>query len=358
MMILYEFLNKITNEGYVGITHRPIEDRKYEHLYELRKGKHHNIRFQNAYNKYGEKSFEHIVRKTFDNLDSLNKAEIEVLEKEKDRLYNVAPGGNSGYHNFEARKKISKCQLKSVVGMCIDTGEIRKYSSVTETEKDGFDYKNIGGACKLSRYNSKNRSNNKLSAQGWVWMYQKDFDLEEMKRRRHNASRSKIRLERPIAGKHLRTGKVVIFKSGEDCRRELGIKQPGFACEFKTSKTRGGYVWVYMNESGWEFLLEERYLQLKNRKSLKGTLKKMSTVIGMSVDTGEIKEYSSADELKLDGFDIKGVNKAINESVTYSLIGTPYVRISYKNYAWCKKSENSILILQDKIIRIKNKKVK
>jgi len=45
-----------TGKFYVGGT-TDCRRRRYEHLYALRKSKHRSIRFQNAFNKYGESSF-------------------------------------------------------------------------------------------------------------------------------------------------------------------------------------------------------------------------------------------------------------------------------------------------------------
>lgn len=264
-MTLYELVNKITKEGYVGITHRSVKKRWQEHLYELRGNRHGNSKLQNAFNKYGESAFEWIIRQTFETLEELNKAEQEVLEKEKDRLYNLAPGGNAFFHYLANKQKISKSQLKPVVGMSIKTGEIREYASVMETAKDGFDPRGIGGACKLSIYENKNKSFNKLSSQDWVWMYKKDFNVEEMENRRQGASRGKIRMQRPVVGKHLVTGNIVKFKSGIDAGRTLNISHIYKACQYDTHKTKGGYIWVYGDIDNHESLLEERYMDyMKN----------------------------------------------------------------------------------------------
>jgi len=53
---IYCFENTINNKKYIGYSNF-IRRRKKEHLYYLRKGKHHNSYFQNAWNKYGEGSF-------------------------------------------------------------------------------------------------------------------------------------------------------------------------------------------------------------------------------------------------------------------------------------------------------------
>lgn len=259
-MTLYELLNNITKEGYVGITHREPNKRLREHLYDLRTNTHGNPHLQNAFNKYGEFAFEFIIRETFETLEALNKAEKEVLENEKDRLYNIAPGGNTFYHYIEGKEKISKSQLKPVVGMSIKTGEIREYSSVMETAKDGFDPKGIGGACKLYRYEGKDRAHVRLSNQGYVWMYKKDFYIEKLEERRQLAIRGKIRLERPVLGKSLKTGEIIYFRSSQEAGRN-GFTSTSIyqACNGSRLKTHAGFVWVFGDTNNSQSLLEQRY---------------------------------------------------------------------------------------------------
>ena len=259
-MTLYELVNKITKEGYIGITQREPNKRRREHIYALRGGRHGNIRLQNAFKKYGELAFEFEVRGVFNSLEELNKAEIEVLEKEKDRLYNLAPGGNAFAHYLESKQKISKSQLKPVVGMDIKTGEIKEYASVTDTAKDGFIINNIGGACNLTRYCMTSGSFSRLSVNGWVWMYKKDFSLQELERRRQLASRGKIRSERPVIGKSLKTGDIVRFKSSQEAGRNGFYGQSVYqACDGSRVKSHKGFIWVFGDIDNPESLLEKRY---------------------------------------------------------------------------------------------------
>lgn len=272
-MTLYEIINIINNKGYVGITHRSVHIRWKEHLYRLRSNKHKNLPLQHAYNKYGENAFKFTIRATFNSISEMNKIEQEILEKEKNRLYNLAPGGNAFYHYIESKKKISNSQFKPVIGMNIKTGEIRKYNSILETSKDKFNCKSISGACNLSKCLCKNRSSFRiLSVQGWVWMYEKDFTIEEMQKRREMARRGKIRLERPIMGKNIITGEIVKFISGNDLKRKLNVSDIHAACLYKANKTRCGFVWVYADMEGHESLLNERWKTYHNkykRKQLK-----------------------------------------------------------------------------------------
>lgn len=263
-MTLYELVNKITKYGYIGITVRQPKKRWQEHIYELRGNRHGNARLQNAFNKYGESAFEFKVINTYNYLEELNKAEKEILEKEKNRLYNIAPGGNAYFHYLENKEKISKAQLKPVVSMDIKTGEIKEYVSVMSTVIDGFDPRGIGGACKLSKYTSENRGHNKLSNQGQVWMYKKDFNIKELERRRQMAMIGKIRFERSVIGKSLKTEEIITFKSSSEAGRNgftgTSVYQ---ACNGSRVKSHKGFIWVYGDIPNPQSLLEKRYQAYK-----------------------------------------------------------------------------------------------
>ena len=53
---LYIIINTTNNKKYIGKTTN-FEQRKQQHLSELRKGTHHSHKLQRAYNKYGEDNF-------------------------------------------------------------------------------------------------------------------------------------------------------------------------------------------------------------------------------------------------------------------------------------------------------------
>lgn len=55
---IYLIVNCVNGKFYVGSSSRNIERRKITHLHDLRKNQHHSPRLQNAWNKYGEQSFE------------------------------------------------------------------------------------------------------------------------------------------------------------------------------------------------------------------------------------------------------------------------------------------------------------
>jgi hypothetical protein len=273
-MILYEHFNTVTGDGYVGVTKNSIKNRNREHFYLLRKGKHFNPRFQRAFDKYGEKAFQLKIRATFDTVDAMNMAEVETVEKEKNRLYNIAPGGNSGFHELEAKKKIAVALSKPMVSMNIKTGEIREYSSGAETARDGFDPRAIGGACRLSQYESdKYKTYGRISHHGCVWMYKKDFNLQEMERRRQLAIRGKIRLERSVIGKSLKNGEIVEFKSASEAGRNGFNMSNVYAVCRDVARSHNGFVWCYTDIPNYENVIEEKFINYTNRPPKTGPKK-------------------------------------------------------------------------------------
>lgn len=261
-MIIYEIRNSVTDKCYVGQTTRPLNSRWNEHKYKLRKNKHANRYLQYSWNKYGEEVF--LVKAIYiaENIEELNKKEIELIQSGYAQ-YNLAPGGNAFVHDEETKKVISEIQKKPIIGMNIKTKEIRRYNSVMEAENDSIDSRGIGGACRLSIYDSPYGPKQKLSSSGWVWMYQSDYSIEEMERRREVALRAKIRLERPVAGIDIFFGKISVFSSAEEARRlGFGVNSRNLKDELSVSK---GRLWIHADIDGYESLLRDRLKKYRNK---------------------------------------------------------------------------------------------
>ena len=159
-----------------------------------------------------------------------------------------------------------------VIGMSINTGEIREYLCGKDTAKDGFNPKNIGKCCKLSTSYASGRVQQAISTGKWVWMYKDEFNLEEMNRRRLMAiSRGNNDQSRSVMGKSLTDGTLVEFTSVSSAARALDGSQQtiGKICLGGENKTHKGYVWVYSDIDQPTILLEERYVyaikKFKNR---------------------------------------------------------------------------------------------
>jgi group I intron endonuclease len=60
MVAVYAWVNKITNQRYIGGSTN-VHRRKNTHLRKLRSNTHENIKLQRAWNKYGEHNFEFVI---------------------------------------------------------------------------------------------------------------------------------------------------------------------------------------------------------------------------------------------------------------------------------------------------------
>ena len=121
---IYQITNKHNLKNYIGSTRRNFHDRFRDHKRDLKKNKHHNKYLQNAWNKYGEESFEFTVLEVIDK--SLDKKYF--LEKETywinkfssfDSIYGYNLVSNPSEHTkpklkVKTTNKISRPTLKKV----------------------------------------------------------------------------------------------------------------------------------------------------------------------------------------------------------------------------------------------------
>ena len=122
-MGIYKIINVVNNKFYVGSAVN-FQKRKMRHFNELRQTKHNNSKLQNAWNKYGEKSFVFVVVEEITDRSLLLDAENKWLKEHvgKDYCYNLGVDATApmlgfkgelsptyGYkHTPESLKKISK----------------------------------------------------------------------------------------------------------------------------------------------------------------------------------------------------------------------------------------------------------
>lgn len=109
---IYKIVNKIDGKYYVGSTKNFHKRWKYYHLRDLRLNKHKNDKLQNAWNKYGEESFEFVP---FEYIQYSDKTEMLMVEQkylnvaknEINKCYNLNFRADGGEITVEGRKKIS-----------------------------------------------------------------------------------------------------------------------------------------------------------------------------------------------------------------------------------------------------------
>lgn len=105
-MFIYQIKNSKTGKCYIGQT-TDFKRRKREHLNELRKHKHSNLYLQNAFDKYGEDSFEFTI--------------LEECEKEQANNREIFWLNNFG--GFESSNNYNLCQAGGAKGISEETRE-------------------------------------------------------------------------------------------------------------------------------------------------------------------------------------------------------------------------------------------
>ena len=114
-MIIYKVTNNINNKVYIGLTTQTLEQRKYCHLAEIKKGRLSHLYFYRAMRKYGIENFSwEIICET----DS--KSKLVALEKfyiaaysKIGKIYNMTNGGEMNLYNpsIETRNKLREINL-------------------------------------------------------------------------------------------------------------------------------------------------------------------------------------------------------------------------------------------------------
>lgn len=97
MKCIYAIENKINHKKYIGMTNN-FYKRKEHHLFLLRHNKHHSIKLQRAYNKYGEENFDFYVL-----LEVNEMKRLEIKEKEFIKKFDTY---NNGYNCSEGGEKL------------------------------------------------------------------------------------------------------------------------------------------------------------------------------------------------------------------------------------------------------------
>lgn len=106
---IYTITNKITGDCYVGSTTVSFYNRRRDHFKNLRKGSHHSIKLQRAFNKYGEESFKFEILQEIDIIDvipSLEQYWMNLISPKYNMLLSVRRNGAK--HTYETTLKMSR----------------------------------------------------------------------------------------------------------------------------------------------------------------------------------------------------------------------------------------------------------
>lgn len=111
---IYKIINAVTNKIYIGSAIY-LEKRKNAHFYYLKKNKHHSIKLQNSFNKYGEENFKFEILELVEDKTKLIEREqyyFDILNP----YYNICPtaGSSLGRPSNKKGSKITEEQKNKI----------------------------------------------------------------------------------------------------------------------------------------------------------------------------------------------------------------------------------------------------
>jgi len=163
----------INNKPYIGCANN-FTERWETHRSQLKHGKHHSKKLQEAYDTYGDFTT-HVVQEADENLITLEKYYIKLLDS-KDNGYNMTIGGQGGdTYQFQTPEAIIERNRKISVSVSkAQTGTKRPWASqpgskngryrsdisdtyLTTLREQGLSWRQIGKQVGMSHVGAKNR---------------------------------------------------------------------------------------------------------------------------------------------------------------------------------------------------------
>lgn len=132
---IYIIKNKINNKIYIGQTVRNINKRIYEYKAAFKYDKFNNNYLGNAFKKYGWNNFEFSIIDTAQNIEELNRKEIEYIQQYKSNHkefgYNIELGGKNAIPDTKTLERMSH----SHIGVKQTSNWINKRIALAGTEE-------------------------------------------------------------------------------------------------------------------------------------------------------------------------------------------------------------------------------
>ena len=145
MIGIYAIVHVPSNVGYIGSANN-LQRRFKEHKTSLRKGSHHSQHLQNAWNKYGESSFEFRCLTAVDDARYARELEQALLDCFYDRTLNCKPSAIGFPFGDAHHAKRSDFHMKTVMQRLTADERKEKYGKTKGSKRDGMPY--VAGAAK------------------------------------------------------------------------------------------------------------------------------------------------------------------------------------------------------------------
>lgn len=224
---VYIIKNSENSKFYIGSS-QDIEGRWLNHLYELRKNKHHSIHLQRAYNKHGEDNFKFsiLARCPIEYLVKLEQWFLDSMKPE----YNILKNAWSVLgmkHSQETKERISKhFKGKPAWNRGIPMSEDSKIKLSTNRKGKGTNKR-------LKRWNLESRQK-----------------ASDSKKGRKLSSTTKEKLSKKVIQMDINEKMIQEFNSITLASQITGYKIANIsACCRGKAKSTGGFKWKFKDES-------------------------------------------------------------------------------------------------------------
>ena len=247
-VVIYTIKNKVTNQTYVGSA-KNYKTRWSNHINQLRRGTHPNIKLQNSWKKYGEQNFEFEVIEFVEN-------EILLIEREQYYLDNIL-GANSNDNTFHQ----IGFNILRVAGSSLGFRHTEESKEKIRGENNGMFGKPNPFFGKNHSEESKQLMSRKLkgrSSKDRNHFWKKTHSSESIEKMKN--SLKKFGSENPIFGKASPNRKIVIQYSVDrefikewsyagEAANSLGINTQNISsCCLGKMKTYKGFIWEYKED--------------------------------------------------------------------------------------------------------------
>lgn len=141
---VYRIINNKNNNFYIGSTVMSIQKRCHHHISLLRKNKHKNKHFQNAWNKYGEENFKFEIVEITSKDNTLEREQywMDYYKNLNYKLYNINPlaTGTPSLDSETIKKRAETMKKKYATGEIISNFKKGHTPWNKGKTKDNFDY--------------------------------------------------------------------------------------------------------------------------------------------------------------------------------------------------------------------------
>lgn len=297
---IYAIHNIYNDKYYIGQS-KNIEHRWMQHRSRLKCQNHENKHLQNAYNKYGNNSFEYII------IELCNKEELDYKEKYYikyyDSYYNgynqdFGGGGCVGYkHSEEEILKMRMVQNpEPVLQIDSNLNIVNEWISCSQAGKTlGFSVRGIKACAK--------RINHQKTIGGYYWIFKNEYDSNNVDWEYY--LNINIQTPKKVSMYDANMNLIKIYDSMSS------VEEDGFliscvvkVCKFK-SVSHKGYIWRYTDE-----YTKEQFEKDKNTDFVKLINKMQYKISQYDTNGNKIKTFQTWKEIKSElGFDKSPISK-------------------------------------------------